>query len=150
MFILIVGKTSDKKLLCTFYICFLWFTCVWIFTKNLFSRNNKLKSTTFFCQWLHHDNLGQPELWKNYLIIEEPVQPDLKNSRFLYVGFYFTQYLVSRSKTPWRNVYINFKKTKTQLAEMIWVLGMWNLWRGGGTANVPVIFFVLRKRVWLV
>ena len=109
MFILIVWKTSDKKLLCIIFS--LIYICLDLHNKSDFHKQLCTKVAHFCAKWLHHENLGkirtyqvpcQPELWKDYPIIEESVKPDRENSRFLYVGFYFTQYCVSRSKMPWR------------------------------------------------
>ena len=151
MFILIVWKTSDKKLLCIIFS--LIYICLDLHNKSDFHKQLCTKVAHFCAKWLHHENLGkirtyqvpcQPELWKDYPIIEESVKPDRENSRFLYVGFYFTQYSVSRSKTPWTNVYINFKKTKTQLA------GDVKSPDGRGNCKCAGNILCLRKRVYTI
>ena len=57
LWILVVWKTSTKKLLC--YVLELWFTFVWIFTRNLFSISNCVSVAQLFCQWLPYDNFGK-------------------------------------------------------------------------------------------
>ena len=51
---LIVWETSDKKFSC---IWFLWFTFVWIFTRNMFSVNRYVLMVQYFYQRLLYDNL---------------------------------------------------------------------------------------------
>ena len=52
--ILMVPGNFQQKVMC---ICFLWFTFVWIFTRNVDELKSKI-SISFF-QWLYFDNLWE-------------------------------------------------------------------------------------------